>query len=116
MKTAIATAALMVLMSTVCLSAMPDTTRTKITHDIAFEATVNLQSNNIIAFRVAKPAGDIVVLKIYGENNKKIYQRKLNKEEGLVLKCDMSEYGKGTFTAVIERNDVEVVRKDITIK
>ena len=116
MKTTIATAALMVLMTAASLNAAPDTTRTQISKDLAFEATVNLQVDNIIEFRVAKAAGDIVVLKIYGDHNNKIYQRKLRKEEGLELNCDMSEYGKGTYTAVVERNGVEVVRKAITLK
>ena len=116
MKTTIATAALMVLMTAASLNAAPDTTRTQISKDLAFEATVNLQVNNIIEFRVAKSAGDIVVLKIYGANDHKIYQRKLRKEEGLELNCDMSDMDKGTYTCVIERNGEEVVRKAITLK
>ncbi len=116
MKTTIATAALMVLMTAASLTAAPDTTSTRISKDLAFEATVNLQVDNIIEFRVAKPAGDVVILKIYGEHNNKIYQRKLRKEAGLELNCDMTKYGKGNYTAVIERNGVEVLRKAITLK
>jgi hypothetical protein len=116
MKTTIATAALMVLMTAATVYATPDTTMNSIPKDLAFKATVNQQVDNIIEFRVEKPAGEKVILKIYTENNNKIYQRTLRKEEGLELNCDMSDFGRGTYTAVVERNGVEVVRKSITIK
>jgi hypothetical protein len=116
MKTTIAIAALMVLMTAASLNAATDTTWTKISKDLAFEAAVNLQTDNIIEFRVAKPASDKVVLKIYAENNNKIYQKTLHEEEGLELNCDMSDFGKGTYTCVVVRNGKEVVRKSITLK
>lgn len=116
MKTTIATAALMILMTAATVNAAPDTTWTRVPSDLAFDATVNLQVNDIIEFRVDKPAGDKVVLKIYSERNNKVYQRTLRKEKGIELNCDMSQMGKGTYICVIERNGEEVVRKAITVK
>ena len=116
MKTTIATAALMILMTAATVNAAPDTTWTKVPSELAFDATVNLQVNDIIEFRVEKPAGEKVVLKIYSDLNNKIYQRTLRREKGIELNCDMSQMGKGTYTCVIVRNGEEVVRKDITVK
>jgi len=116
MKTTIATAALMILMIAATANAGPDTTWTKVPSELAFDATVNLQVNDIIEFRVEKPVGEKVVLKIYSERNNKIYQRTLRKEKGIELNCDMSNMDKGTYTCVVERNGEEVVRKAITLK
>jgi hypothetical protein len=116
MKTTIATAALMILMTAATVNATPDTSWTKLNSDLAFEATVNLQANDIIEFRVAKPSGEKVVLKIYSEKNNKIYQKTLKREKAIELNCDMSDMGNGTYSCVIERNGEEVVRKDITLQ
>lgn len=116
MKTTIATAALMILMTAASVYAGPDSTWNKVPSELAFKATVNLQVNDIIEFRVEKPAGEKVVLKIYRHNNNKIYQKTLRKQKGIELNCDMSQMGKGTYTCVIERNGEEVVRKAITLE
>jgi hypothetical protein len=116
MKTTIAIAALMVLMTAASVNAKPDSTWTRISNDLAFQAAVNAQLNNVIEFRVIKPTGDKVVLKIYTDRNNKIYQRSIRNENSIELDCDMQNFGKGTYTCVIERNGQEVVRKAVTLK
>ena len=117
MKTTIATAALMILMTaaTVNAASITDTTWKKVPSELAFDATVNLQVNDIIEFRVEKPAGEKVILKLYGKKNNKVYQRTLRKEKGIAVNCDMSQMDKGTYIAVIEREGEEVLRKEITL-
>lgn len=116
MKTTIAIAALMVLMTAARINAMPDSTRTKISNEVAFQAAVNARAGNVIEFRVAKPTGEKVVLMIYAKDNNKVYQRTLHTDKPVELNCDMKDFGKGTYTCVIERNGQEVVRKAVTLK
>jgi ABC-type thiamine transport system substrate-binding protein len=115
MKTTILTAAMMILMTAASLNAAPDSTTSVISKDLAFQAAVNLQANEIIEFRVEKPAGEKVSLIIYGGKNNMVYQRILRKENSIALDCDMTYMKKGTYTCVVERNGKEVVRKSITL-
>ena len=115
MKTAILTAAMMVLMTAATINAAPDSTTTAIPREQAFKAVVNLQDGDVIQFRVAKPSNEKVTLIIYGEKNNKVYQRNLRKEKGIALNCDMTQMNKGAYTCVVERNGKEVVRKTITL-
>jgi hypothetical protein len=115
MKTTIVTAALMILMTAATMNAAPDSTTTAMPTEQAFKATVILQANDVIQFRVSKPAGEKVNLIIYGEKNNKVYQRTLRKEKSLALDCDMTYMNKGTYTCVVVRDGKEVMRKSITL-
>jgi len=115
MKTAIVTAAMMILMTAATVNAAPDSTTTLNPTDQAFKASVNLQANAVIQFRIAKPADEKVSLIIFSEKNNKVYQRNLRKEKGIALDCDMTDMKKGTYTCVVERDGKEVVRKSITL-
>jgi len=115
MKTVIVTAAMMILMIAATASASADTINSFKSEDQVFKVWVNQPSGDIIKFRVMKPADENVVLKIYSEKNNKIYQRKVKSEKGLEVNCDMSDFGKGTYTCVVERNGKEVVRKPVTL-
>ena len=115
MKTVILTAAMMILMTAASLCAPTDSVNTYKAGGQNFKVWVNQPAGEIIKFRVIKPAGEKVVLKIYGEKNNKIYQRTVKSDTGLEVNCDMSEFAKGTYTCVVERNGKEVVRKPITL-
>lgn len=115
MKTAILTAAMMILMTAASICAPADSANTVNLQDQYFKVWVNQPSGDIIKFRVIKPAEEKVVIKIYGEKNNKIYQRTIKKDKGLELTCDMSDFASGNYTCVVERNGREVVRKPITL-
>jgi hypothetical protein len=115
MKTAILTAAMMILMTAAFASQSPDTINSFNSREKDFKAWVNHTSADIIKFRVVNPSEEKVVLKIYSEKNNKIYHRNIKSEKGLEINCDMSDFGKGTYTCVVERNGREVVRKPITL-
>ena len=115
MKTAILTAAMMILMTAATINAAPDSTTIVMPAEQAFKASVNLHANDVIQFRIAKPAGEKVYLIIYGERNNKVYQRAFRKEKVITLDCDMTNMNKGTYTCVVERNGKQVVRKSITL-
>lgn len=115
MKTVILTAAMMILMTAATFSEPVDSVNTSKSEGQYFKVWVNQPAGNIIKFRVIKPVEEKVVLKIYGEKNNKIYQRNVKKDAGLEVNCDMSEFAKGTYTCVVERNGKEVVRKSITL-
>jgi hypothetical protein len=116
MKTAILTATLMILMTAATYSAPADSVNSNNSQEQYFKVWVNQPSGDIIKFRVIKPSEEKVVLKIYGEKNNKIYQRTIKKDKGLELTCDMSDFTRGNYTCVVERNGKEVVRKPITLE
>jgi hypothetical protein len=116
MNNIIATFALMILMTNVNVSNKPDNPGTKTIKDLAFEAAVNPKHDNIIEFRVINPDNEKVALKIYSPKNNKLYQRTLHKRKALELNCDLSECPAGTYTAVVDRGDKEVLRKEITLR
>jgi hypothetical protein len=115
MKTAIVTAAMMILMTAATARASVDTINSFKSDEQLFKVWVNQPSGDIIKFRVIKPTEEKVVLKIYGEKNNKIYQRNVKAEKGIEINCDMSDFRAGTYTCVVERNGQEVVRKSITL-
>lgn len=115
MKTTILSAALMILMTVATARESADTINSFKSDEQTFKVWVNHPSGDIIMFRVIKPTEEKVVLKIYGEKNNKIFQRKIKSEKGLEVNCDMSDFGTGTYTCVVERNGREVVRKSITL-
>jgi len=116
MKTAILTAAMMILMTAASVCAPSDSVNTYKADEQNFKVWVFQPAGAIIRFRVVKPIEEKVVLKIYGEKNNKLYQRTIKNDKGLEVNCDMSEFGKGTYTCVVERNGREVVRKPITLE
>lgn len=116
MKTAILTAAMMILMTAATFSAPADSINASESEGQYFKVWVNQPAGDIIKFRVIKPAKEKVVLKIYGEKNNKIYQRTIKNDTGLEVSCDMSEFSNGTYTCVVERNGKEVARKAITLE
>jgi hypothetical protein len=115
MKTAILTAAMMILMTAASVCAPTDSVNSYKAEEQYFKVWVNQASGSIIKFRVVKPTEEKVVLKIFSEKNNKIYQRSIKSDKGLEVNCDMSDFGKGTYTCVVERNGKEVVRKPITL-
>jgi hypothetical protein len=116
MKTVILTAAMMILMTAASVCAPTDSINTVKTEEQYFKVWVNQPSGDIIKFRVIKPVEEKVVLKIYSEKNNKIYQRTIKSDKGLEVNCDMSDFGKGTYTCVVERSGREVVRKPIILE
>jgi hypothetical protein len=115
MKTMILTAAMMILMIANPSWANADTTSTGNPGAAAFDATVKVKLSEIIEFSVNNPSNEKVTLTIIGERNNKLFERKVNGEETLRIDCNMKDFGKGTYTCLVEKNGEAVVRKDVTI-
>ena len=115
MKAIILTAAMMILVAANQVSANPDSTVSSAPKQVEFSAAVNLEAGNVIAFRYEKAPSDKVALKIYNENDIRVFHRRVKKINGLELNCDMSQMEKGSYTAVVEKNGREVIRKLIVL-
>ena len=115
MKAIILTAAMMILVAANQVSANPDSTMSSTPKQVEFAAAVNLETGNMIVFRFEKSPSDKVAMKIYNENDIRVFHRRVKKINGLELNCDMSQMEKGSYTAVIERNGKEVIRKKIIL-
>jgi hypothetical protein len=114
MKTAILTAALIVLMTVAYAENIDDTTTTSVSAGQVFKAWVYQPEENIIKFRVINPDTDKVVLKIYNDDNVKVFHRTV-KVEKKSISCEMSNCASGTYTCVVVRNGHEEVRKLISL-
>ncbi len=114
MKTAILTAALMILMTVASAMTLTDTTSTPATAEQIFKVWVIQQDANLIKFRVHNPSEEKVVLKIYNDKNVKVFHRTVKSEKDMSIIADMTNCGAGTYTCVVLRNGQEEVRKPIT--
>jgi hypothetical protein len=115
MKTMILSAAMMILMISAPGWSKADTTSVNPPDEASFDASVRLKPSAVIEFRVINPENEKVTLRIVGEHNNKLFERKVKGDEALRLACDMSDFGKGTYTCVVEKNGKPIVRKDITL-
>ena len=84
--------------------------------DLASKETVVQTNDHIINFRVSNPESDKVVMKIYNERNIKVFHRRTKKNIDVSIKCDMQNCTSGTYTAVIERNGEQELRKEFKIE
>jgi hypothetical protein len=115
MKTAILTAALMILMTTTYARTNADTIKTSSVPGQNFKVWVIQPDENIIKFRVNNPYEEKVVLKIYNDKKEKVFHRTIKNEKAQSISCEMSNCGAGTYTCVVVRNGREEVRKQITL-
>ncbi len=114
MKTAILTAAMMILMTVASAGTFTDTTSVPGPAQQIFKAWVIQQDNNQIKFRVHNPSEEKVVLKIYNDKNVKVFHRTVKSEKDMSIIADMTNCSAGIYTCVVERNGQEEVRKPIT--
>jgi hypothetical protein len=116
MKTAILTAAMMILM-TAAVSAR--TIETNVNpgspEKVEFKAMIVQPSTHMINFRVANPSSDKIVMKIYNDKKVKVFHRVTKKNAELSIKCDMNNVESGVYTAVVLRNGQEEIRKQFII-
>ena len=115
MKTAILTAAMMILMTAAGARTINDTISNPLPVKQEFKAEIVQPSAHFINFRVANPTSDKVVMKIYNEKNVKVFHRATKNPKEMSIKCDMNYVDSGVYTCVILRNGQEELRKQITI-
>jgi hypothetical protein len=115
MKTTILTAAMIILMIAANAKPLYDTVYTPVTREQSFNVIIIQPSAEIINFRVSNPDAEKVVLKIYNGKKVKVFHRNVKSYKELSIKCDMSNCEAGTYTAVVERNGQETLRKLITL-
>ena len=115
MKTAILTAAMMILMTAAQARIIDDTISSSTPAGQLFKVWVIQPDVNFIKFRVNNPNEEKVVLKIYNDKKEKIFHRTIKSENKQSISCDMSNCGSGTYTCVVERNGREELRKIVTL-
>ncbi len=116
MKTAILTAAMMILMTAaVSARTIDNNVNPGSPEKVEFKVSVLQPSTHMINFRVANPTSDKVVMKIYNEDHVKIFHKVTKKNRDLSIKCDMANVESGVYTAVVLRNGEEEVRKQFII-
>ena len=82
---------------------------------VEFKDSIVQPSHEIINFRIANPAADKVVMKIYNDKKVKVFHRSTKTTKDLSIKCDMSNVVSGVYTCVVLRNGKEEVRKQVVI-
>jgi len=115
MKTAILTAAMMILMTTAFSRTTTDRVNPGTPEKVEFKASIVQPTSSVINFRVANPASDKIVMKIYNEKKVKVFHRATKSVKDYSVKCDMSQVNSGIYTCVVLRNGKEEVRKQILI-
>jgi hypothetical protein len=116
MKTAILTAAMMILMTTaISARTLNDTVTNPLPTEKMFKVSILQPSVHMINFRVANPSSDKVVMKIYDEKNVKVMHKVTKTNKDYSLKCDMTNIEPGIYTAVVVRNGQEEARKQFII-
>jgi hypothetical protein len=115
MKTAILTAALVALLTAANAEPVYDTVGNPIRHEQSLNVTIVQPSSDVINFRVSNPEMEKVVLKIYNGKKVKVFHKNVKSYKELSVKCDMSNCEAGTYTAVVEKNGQETLRKVITL-
>lgn len=106
---------MMILMTVASARTIADTNYSFGAPEKTFQASVARASQDLVRFSVQNPNQEKVILKVYNEDNAKIYQKTVKKEKTANIGCDMSKAEKGTYTFVIQRNGKEEVRKLITL-
>jgi hypothetical protein len=116
MKTAILTAAMMILM-TVTLNARTtdDNVNPGTPGKVEFKVTIGQPNSHMISFRVANPSEDKVVLKIYNDRNIKVFHKVTKNKKEYNVGCDMTNVNSGLYTAVVLRDGEEIARKQVVI-
>jgi hypothetical protein len=116
MKTAILTAAMMILMTAaVSARTINDTVANPLPAEKELKVTISQPGAHMVNFRIANPKADKVVMKIYDEKNIKVLHRTTKTARDYSLKCDLTNCDPGIYTAVIEHNGQEEARKQILI-
>jgi hypothetical protein len=115
MKTAILTAAMMILMTVSFAKTTEKNVNPGSPEKVEFKASIAQPSNNVINFRVVNPESEKVVMKIYNEKKVKVFHRATKVSKAYSLKCDMSNLDSGLYTCVVLRNGQEEVRKQFVI-
>jgi len=116
MKTAILTAALMILMTAANARTLTVTTNSTGAPESNFKVWVLQPGSDAIKFRVTNPAEEKIVLKIYNDKKEKVFHRTIKNKKAASILCDMSKCKDGTYTCVVLRNGQEELRKPVTLK
>ena len=103
MKTTILTSALILLLSAANASVSVDSTGSNNTKENNDYVWVIKSEDNMIRFNVANPMHEEIVLKIYNEDNVKVFQESAKDVDAVKVNCDLTIAGKGDYTCIIKR-------------
>ena len=115
MKTAILTAALVALLTAANANPVYDTVSNPLHKEASFNVAIVQPSADVINFRISNPENEKVVLKIYNGKKIKVFHKNVKSYTELSVKCDLSNCEAGSYTAVVEKNGEETLRKVITL-
>jgi hypothetical protein len=115
MKTAILTAAMMILMTVTYARTNDVNVNPGTPEKVEFKASIVQPTNQTINFRISNPEADKVVMKIYSEKKVKVFHRTTKSAKEYSIKCDMSQIESGIYTCVVVRNGQEELRKQVVI-
>jgi hypothetical protein len=120
MKTRILTLTAVALLATLTMRAGSDGVDTVTAGEAAsaeqFDATINLYPDDVVEFRVDKPANDIVWLKVLDEKGLIMFAKRIKKASLLEVDVKTGKLPEGTYDYIVVRNGKEVLRKSITSK
>jgi hypothetical protein len=115
MKTILATLTLTALIITTAWAGTDSTTLNTPSAE-TFSARVSLLKGDSIRFIILNPEMDDITVKVYSDHNIKVMEYDLENKKAVKLTYVMVDMRKCCYTAVVERNDTEVLRKKIEVK
>jgi len=115
MKAILATLVLAGLMITSTSWAAKDSTSTRLPNAAHFTAKISKIHGDTLTFTVLNPGKDKVVLKVYSDRDVKVMQYNIGRKEAVRLSYLMENMRPCTYTAVIERNDKEVLSEEVAL-
>jgi hypothetical protein len=115
MKTILATLTLTALMITTAWAGDDSlTVNTPVAE--TFSARISLLKGDSIRFLILNPEKDDVIVKVYSDHDIKVMEYDLENKKAVKLTYVMVDMRKCCYTAVVERNDKEVLRKMLIMK
>lgn len=115
MKTIIATFVLVSLMLTTAAWAGKNPEKAKLPDTASFDARISNLHGDTLTVTVVNPDRDKVVVKVFSDRNLKVLQYTFAKKEVARLNYLMEDMRHCTYTAVVERNQEVVLRKEIEL-
>ena len=113
MKATITTLVLISLMITSAAWAGKDPSKAKLPDTVTFNARISKIHGDTLTFTILNPDYDKVVVKVFSDHDVKVMQYSMGKKEAVRLNYLMENMRPCTYTAVVERNDKEVLRKEV---
>lgn len=74
-----------------------------------------LKGKDKVEIRIVKPADEVVVLNVYADNYKKVFSKRISKENNLLISHDISIFPNGEYTYEL-KNKKQIISSTQIIK